>query len=116
MQLNKSKKMTGKKAKELSLEVWRYLAEHPEIGCKSELPNYIWREIRNLTGRCPLCELFYGSKNGPCNGCPLDAQNCMKDDSPFDRWLTTEIEEERQGAALEIVKIIEAWEPPEEEE
>lgn len=30
--------MTKEKAKKLTLEVWRYLAEHPEIDIKQDLP------------------------------------------------------------------------------
>jgi hypothetical protein len=30
--------MTKQETKELTLEVWRYLAEHPEIGTKNDLP------------------------------------------------------------------------------
>jgi hypothetical protein len=34
--------MTPIKAKELTLEVWSYLAEHPEIQRKVDLPEYLW--------------------------------------------------------------------------
>jgi hypothetical protein len=40
--------MTEKMAKELSLEVWRYLAEHPEIFSKHELPSRLWGKIKNI--------------------------------------------------------------------
>jgi hypothetical protein len=51
--------MTKKEAKELSLKVWRYLAEHPETARKRDLPGELYGAIRNLSCACPLCELFF---------------------------------------------------------
>jgi hypothetical protein len=57
--------MTKQEAKELSLEVWRYLAEHPEIQMKRYLPDEIWDKIKDMACACPLCEV------NPCHKCPL---------------------------------------------
>ena len=102
--------MTPKQAKKLSLLVWRYLRDHPDE-YKSELPEPMKKKIRHLKNACPLCELFLkkGANFPDCEKCPLG--NCADDDSNFDIWCMSEIEEYRQEAADRIVKLVEAWEP-----
>jgi len=97
--------MTGKQAKELSLEVWTYLRDHPEIERKAQLPSELYDKISRLTGRCPLCEIF----GTACSQCPLE---CCGTGSDFDDWCTSECDDEalRQKAAANIVKKIEDWE------
>ena len=99
--------MTAQKAKELSLEVWRYLVEHPEIKLKSFLPDKILSKVRRCAFACPLCELF----NTPvgCNGCPLKV--CNKRGAFFYRWQKSRTEKTRKLYAQKIVKAIEAWKP-----
>jgi hypothetical protein len=94
--------MTKQEAKELSLEVWRYLAEHPEIRRKENLPDGIYNKIRDLEFECPLCEVLRY-----CALCPL------ADCAPYERWVDKRDTKVRQGAAREIVRLIEAWEPEE---
>jgi len=103
--------MTPKKAKELSLEVWRYLAEHPEIREKRNLPQEIYKKIEGLLCSCPLCELLYGCR-AVCPKCPLGRCN---ENSYFYIWANTYSYENkaRQSAAQKIVAAIEAWEPEE---
>jgi len=76
--------MTKQEAKELSLEVWRYLAKHPNKD-KIYLPDLLWKKIMRLPGYCPLCYLFKPSSIPPkeCPGCPL--KSCG-DQSPYRRW------------------------------
>ena len=99
--------MTAKKAKKLSLEVWKYLAEHPEIKFKSWLPDKILNKVRRCVFYCPLCELF----NTPvgCPGCPLKV--CSKRGSFFYGWSHRIKEKTRKYYAQKIVEAIEAWEP-----
>ena len=92
--------MTKQEAKELSLEVWRYLAKHPVR--KFYLPDKIHNKIKDLPNDCPLCELFY-NEDCICHGCPL--QRC-DDDSLYDRWVNSD---EREIDAQKIVEVIEAW-------
>ena len=99
--------MTKQDAKDLSLEVWRYLAEHPEIRNKSDLPDGIYNKIWDLECECPLCEVL------DCDLCPLIS--CIGLNSPFDRWNYAMNNKSREGAAREIVRRIEAWEPEERE-
>jgi hypothetical protein len=103
--------MTKKEAKELSLEVWRYLRDHPEIDTKSGLPSAILDKVSVFPFLCPLCALFSGFFSESCPGCPLDIKNCCIDDSPYDRWDSKRKRKDRQDAAAEIASIIEAWEP-----
>jgi hypothetical protein len=108
--------MTKREAKALCLEVWRYLAEHPEILCKPSLPEALFAKIEPLVFRCPLCEVFYDEFNqGPCYGCPLfeDLHPCDSDGQAYARWCAAETPEERREAAEEIVQRVEAWEAAE---
>jgi uncharacterized Fe-S radical SAM superfamily protein PflX len=102
--------MTKQEAKELSLEVWEYMAAHPETRGKHRLPEPVFSKVKNLLSYCPLCELFRGV-NTPkrnCGICPL--KDCSMGSSPFLRSFFTETNEERQAAALDIVDKIKAWE------
>jgi hypothetical protein len=109
--------MTPREAKELSLKVWRYLTEHPEIKHKKNLPDFLWKRIRHLRHACPLCEINYIAFC--CPMCPL--KSCDDDDSLFDRWSNSELyasalkeDAETIHRAQGIVDIIQAWEPEEE--
>jgi hypothetical protein len=99
--------MTKQEAKELSLEVWRCLAEHPEIRRKGDLPDRILNKISGLPNAFPLCAVL----RAECALCTLNS--CMRASLPFCRWSNAMDNEVRQGAAREIVRLIEAWEPEE---
>ena len=102
--------MTKKEAKELSLEVWRYLAEHPKISEKCELPDTLYKKIKNMRGECPLCVLFIGQTFFDCPRCPL--KNCGGN-SFYREWVWGD-KEVRKKAAEKIVETIRAWEPEED--
>jgi len=99
--------MTKQEAKELSLEVWRYLAEHPEIPRKERLPKEIFNKVRLCQHYCPLCDLF---KGWYCSAeCPL---TCYKRDSYYDIWFYAGYDnDKRKEAAQKIADAIQAWEP-----
>jgi hypothetical protein len=112
--------MTKAEAKEISLEVWGYLAEHPECDHKRKVPDDIYSKIKDCDSECPLCEMY--SEN-ICRGCVLDAagEGCFNIDSAWYKWwidapLEEEGNEARAAAAKRIVSIIEAWDTGEEEE
>jgi hypothetical protein len=109
--------MTQKEAKELSLELWTYLAAHPECYAKNQVPKELYSKIAVLAGSCPLCEVFDGCF---CIGCPLKIAGCRCDyeDSPWSEWICSRIKEtgKRKQAAERIVQIISAWEPEEWEQ
>jgi len=108
--------MTKQEAKELTLEVWRYLAEHPEIAKKSDLPSCLRTRINNLLNWCPLCEFYYSFCGSHCSKCPL--KHCMTG-SCYDRWcyadryVSTDKNEKtiRKEAAMGIVDAVQAWKP-----
>jgi hypothetical protein len=108
--------MTQKEAKELTIEVWQYLAEHPKIEFKKRLPDYLWDKICDFTAGCPLCELF-GTDRNRCAGCPLDTDdtNCNLSESPFLKWSASGAGDKkiRARCAQDIVNIVSAWEPEE---
>jgi hypothetical protein len=108
--------MTRQEAKELSLEVWRYLEEHPEIANKKDLPEPLYKKIVRALHNCPLCSLFYNRNRNECPGCPLsdDDYYCSSKGHPYSCWYNAETASERKEAAGEIVRMIEAWEAAEE--
>jgi hypothetical protein len=103
--------MTKQEAKELSLEVWRYLDEHPDIAKKEGLPEKLYSKIKHLLGECPLCGLFI-LRIDICPDCPLviDGCSCYNSKHPFQRWLKSKFELKRKEAAGETVRMLEAWE------
>jgi hypothetical protein len=107
--------MTKREAKEICLEVWGYLAEHPEIVMKNWLPSELYEKIEYLDSRCPLCEV----NSVDCSGCPLSLgdERCFGRESVYSRWARSKADdyETRREAALRIVEIVEAWEPEEED-
>jgi hypothetical protein len=106
------KTMTKQEAKELTLEVWRYLAEHPEIEYKMYLPDSLYEKVKFLECECPLCEMFYAPCARECSGCPLSGEGyyCSDGDQTYDRWCHAKTNKERKEAAEEIVRRTEAWE------
>jgi hypothetical protein len=102
-----TEKLTKKKAKELSLEVWRYLAEHPEIRDKRNLPPELYEKIKGMSAHCSLCELF----KGDCLRCPL---GYCDDGSFFMKWEYSRTYKSRREVAMKIVRRIEAWDIGEE--
>ena len=97
--------ITTQEAKELTLEVWRYLRDHPEIGRKKDLPEEIYDKIKYFSNACPLCRLFFKKD---CYGCPL--RSCDYWISAYGRWCHGNSETRKQAAA-KIVEMAEAWEP-----
>jgi hypothetical protein len=105
--------MTQKEAKELSLELWTYLAAHPECRKKNHVPERLYSKIEMIWAQCPLCEIF--NDDDDCEGCPLKIAGCKCDleGSPWNEWIGSAIKEtdKRKQAAERIVQIISAWEP-----
>jgi hypothetical protein len=104
--------MTKKEAKELTLKVWRYLAEHPECDEKSDVPDELYEKIEAFYDRCPLCHMF---RSGWCKDCPLNKSGecCLEKDSVYQRWSMAYNDDKRKAAAERIVEIVSAWEPKE---
>ncbi len=97
--------MTAKQAKDLSLEVWRYLRDHPEIQRKRYLPDKIYSKIGLMICECPLCEYYCQVS---CSHCILDSE-CSSDGS-YEKWLKAKTKKTRAKYADKFVKKIESWE------
>jgi hypothetical protein len=112
-ELLRRREMTLKEAIDLSLEVWRYLAAHPGISKKSGLPDKLYRKIKDMDSRCPLCE-YKSESYTTCYECPLcfsktgDRINCNNTEHPYREWFIAETEKARREAATAIVKLLEA--------
>jgi hypothetical protein len=101
-----------KEAKELTIEVWTYFAEHPEIRRKYELPKILYEKIEYLCNECPLCVLFLkGHEEKKCEYCPLNlsGHKCRQKGSYFYCWYNAKTKEERIAAAWGIVNITKEW-------
>lgn len=94
--------MTKLEAKSLTLEVWQYLADHPNVQSKDYLPFNLLKQITGLKFRCPLCDIF----DHRCYFCPL--KSC-DENSFFSWWADATIADERKTAALGIVKAVREW-------
>ncbi len=107
-------KMQAQQAKEEALLVWKYLAEHPEITRKIDLPDDLYIIITDYCGECPLCEYFKirdsesTCERPDCSKCPL--KSCDEEYSAYYVWLSAKDTEKRKQAAEAIVKAIEEWE------
>ena len=112
-------KLSKSKAKKLTIEIWQYLTEHPDIAFKEDLPPKIYDKVKDMVASCPLCELFrypdlddkiYEDKC--CNGCPLHTPNSdsnyrCKD---YGNWQDDYNDDElRSYYAQIIVDKIKAW-------
>jgi len=92
--------MTKRKAFELTIEVWTYLAEHPEIQDKDVLPKALYKKISRLRCRCPLCSYYKMA----CERCILPSTGagiCTL----FNVWQWYNSKRDRVRAARKIVAI-----------
>jgi hypothetical protein len=114
--------MTQKEAKDLTLELWGYIAEHPEERYKQRILARLDWQTEDLLNDCPLCELFYDGTQESirCPGCPLEGAgaSCLRSDSPYEAWRTArrrayDALDVCRAAARRIVEIVSAWEPKE---
>jgi hypothetical protein len=104
--------MTAEQAKRETLEVWRYIAEHPgNIFEKDDLPEMYKAVIKNYYHMCPLCEYFMeksrSTGNYFCMECILETCGPK---SSYAWWYNAGSSRERQAAAMEIVAKVELWE------
>jgi len=104
--------MTKQEAKELTIEVWQYLADHPEIYSKIDLPDYLLKQITDCCNHCPLCQVILRRVDEDCINCPLES---CDGDSLFMQWCYAYLAGDpiavRREAAQGIVDAVKAWEP-----
>ena len=101
-------RLTKKKAMEICIELWTYLAETGNK--KEDWPG--WEKYGEMNAECPLCE--YGDQNpakAGCN-CPLDRppfNGCYNPPSEYENWVeaTRDVDEKRfAGLFLKQLKEI----------
>jgi hypothetical protein len=107
-------------AKKLSLEVWAYLRDHPEIYDKEDLPDKLYTKISHFEDHFPLCDLFRKICDsscfcckifGCCDGCPLsDISHCIRRSSYFRKWQDAITDKTPTKYASLIHDAIEGWE------
>jgi hypothetical protein len=92
--------MNPKEYKKLSLEVWKYRAEHPEINLKDDTPKEIW-DMSVLLWNCrEHCELTKVAGYCPC----FHTNKIME-------WATAADPSSASKAAKQIIKQLQKWNP-----
>lgn len=98
--------MTAQEAKNLSIEVWFYLRNHPECKSKMDLPKKIFDKIELFFCKCPLCAYF----SLDCKECPLyydGSKDCAN--GYFKKWCDANTNIDREFYADKILQMIYAW-------
>lgn len=109
--------MKAVEAKEISLKVWTYLRDHPDIQWKEHLPEELYSLIKNMSCYCPLCEYFAYGSGGSCTKCPLrtvldtncGCQDIINNKGLFHKWAYAFSDKGRALSASRIVARIEKW-------
>ncbi len=100
-------KLTKKEALEKTIEMWTWLAEHPE----AEKKDYF--KENNISNR-PICDCYccqYAleiNAKSRCRYCPawFDTNGCYVDNSPYFKWrYEKDSKSKRTKYALEIVAL-----------
>jgi hypothetical protein len=105
--------MTLKEATEAEIEVWRYLAKHPEIKRRHNLPEELFGG-RDEYSHKPLCCYAHTKRDYSCAGCPMHfTENgriveCDDINHPRWLWLWTGNKRLRKTYANRVVKILKA--------
>ncbi len=75
-------RLTKKKAIELSVELWTWLAETGKE--KLDWPG--WEQYEDITSECFLCE--YADRHSGCDDCSYRQKfcYCCEGDSPYSLW------------------------------
>ena len=112
-------RLTRKRAKELSIEKWEILYNHPKLhdynyeSYLEENHPKLWNVIKNHNSDCSLCELYYNTGvNEYCNlECPLmlDVRGCLSKNAYWRKWAWARTPKTRKKYAGLILQIIKDW-------
>ncbi len=94
--------MTRKRADEIIIEVWTWLAKHPGKS-KSDLPTELYLKIGEYLCSCPWCSLYLSDY---CRNCPLfdvHSVNCGRKPNSYFSWCASRGID--SAAAWEIVAV-----------
>ena len=116
------KRLTKRKAFELTIELWEILAKNPSLSKSIVLNNpdhANLRDIEWMLGQCPLCEYYivgYGKKlkknvmelssihlHKACAKCPLHS---CRSDSVYNKWMNASYLIEKEKAAKSILSTV----------
>ena len=93
--------LTARKAVELSMEMWEWLAETGRL--KSDWPEWDCNGGQHAENPqdCFLC--VYSTKG--CQSCPyfLEYGECLGEDSPYMKWEIADIQEDRKKYAKKFL-------------
>jgi hypothetical protein len=100
--------MTEKKAKKISVKLWRDIVGN-ELNNKRDSKFFDKYEIYRMLHGCPLCELYY--KDPGCGDCPISkvGQCCRYASNWFEIYIGFGNNEKRMAAAKNILNCIKAW-------
>lgn len=100
----------AKEAQKLSLEIWEYLRDHPEVHKKRQLPPYLWSQIELYVDYCPVCEFFFSVDRGrkpACDLCPIG--DCFGVDTRYQQWSKAQTDPERIRGAKGMIELLQEW-------
>ena len=103
--------MTKTEAKEIALEMWRYLRDNPECTSKTQIPVSILKKLEDIWA-CSLCDIHPDCQY---HGQDTEDDTCILypcGEGPYELWVNARKEEKdvRKEAATKLVEILEAWE------
>ncbi len=97
-------RLTEKKAIDLSIELWEWLAETGER--KGDWPG--WEKCGVMYASCPICEYDEQQDTGSCDSCPYYRRFGQCQDyselTPFDKWEKAETPRTRKKYAKLFLK------------
>lgn len=97
-------------ATNLSIEVWEQLAESGQS--KKTLRSITKDKIKNMEGKCPLCQVLRAYTNGHINGysdCPLCPLKGCGQDSYYRHWLCSSSTDTKKVYANLILQQLKSW-------
>jgi len=101
-------RLTKKKAIEISIELWTWLAETGARG-KESWPG--WDRLPEMTYDCPFCQYAkrHYHPNDNCKRCPYFKVfgDCCADDSPFILWVVVEHPDDSEDRKVHAAAFLE---------
>ena len=96
--------MTKTEAKEIALEMWRYLRDNPECTSKTQIPVSILKKLEDIWA-CSLCDIHPDCKY---HGQDTEDDTCILypcGEGPYELWVNARKEEKdvRKEAATKLV-------------
>lgn len=96
-------KLTKKKAIDVSIELWTWLAE---TGARDKLDWEGWDKYGEMESDCALCEYSTQHNGEGCGNCPYYQQYgfCDNDDAQYAKWAGSETARARKKYASQFLE------------